>query len=215
LILLFCRYRRDSDAIAGPGGHLEVFRDCRPVRAVRRILAVPFAALLVAGCSGSAGGGERVVFRVASGFSQGGPATTADVIDVGVGALRNVTGHSVRLRKISLVAEPEAVTAQMTAYRYSQTVTGLGIEHGNLLAHCRRSLTPYPVTDVIAGPHSDSGWLVIIALRFAEPGRYRLDRVRIDYTTNGQPGWQYQNLNTTIVVSAARKGTRPRFDGCP
>jgi hypothetical protein len=108
-----------------------------------------------------------------------------------------------------------AVTAQMTAYRYSQTVTGLGIEHGNLLANCRQTLTPYPVTDVIAGPHSDSGWLVIVALSFAEPGRYRIDRVRIDYTMNGQRGWQYQNLNTTIVVSAARKGTRPRFDGCP
>jgi hypothetical protein len=37
----------------------------------------------------------------------------------------------------------------------------------------------------------------------------------MDYTTADQPFWQYQNLNTTIVITAPRKGEQPAFDGCP
>jgi hypothetical protein len=32
--------------------------------------------------------------------------------------------------------------------------------------------------------------------------------------TNGQKGWQYEHLNTTVTVTAARPGTKPVFDGC-
>jgi hypothetical protein len=41
----------------------------------------------------------------------------------------------------------------------------------------------------------------VLSLRFNKPGRYYLRRVRIDYTANGQEGWQYQNLYQTIIIT--------------
>ena len=59
-----------------------------------------------------------------------------------------------------------------------------------------------------------ASWLVVIAVTVARPGRYYLGRAKISYTTGGQNGWQYQNLNTTLYVHAAPPGAKPWFDGC-
>lgn len=156
------------------------------------------------------------MFTVATGFSQGGPAATIDVVDLGLPTLYNLSRHRVRLRAVSLVSVAPAVHIKsVTAYLYSQAGGGVGIIHGDMLRYCRKQDIPYPLTDAVTPPHSYSNWFVVIALTFTKPGRYYVGRAKIYYTTNGQRGWQYQNLNTTIVIAAARKGTKPAFDGCP
>ena len=66
---------------------------------------------------------EETVFRVATGFSQGGPASTIDTVNIGVPATHNVTGHGVRIERVSLVSEPPGVRLRsVTAY-----VTGPGV----------------------------------------------------------------------------------------
>jgi len=176
--------------------------------------ALLVAVLFVASCSAPAKpGGAGVVFTVVSGVSQGMPATTIDVVDVGMPGLHNLSGYSVRLRRVSLVSVARSVHLRsVTAYRPGGAV---GIGHGDLLKYCRNVNEPYPVNDAVTPPHSDSIWNVVVAITFAKPGRYYLGRAKIYYTVNGQRGWQYQNLNTTIDITAARKGAKPAFDGCP
>jgi hypothetical protein len=66
----------------------------------------------------------------------------------------------------------------------------------------------------VTRPHSESPWNVVLAVTFARPGTYHLVRDKIVYTTRGHTGWQYQELDTTITVTAASKGTEPELDGC-
>jgi hypothetical protein len=47
----------------------------------------------------------------------------------------------------------------------------------------------------------------VLSLTFSEPGWNYLRRVRIDYTTGGQEGWQYQNLNQTMINYLAQQET--------
>jgi hypothetical protein len=174
------------------------------------------AGALVAGSSAdSEPSGERVVFTVATGFSQGGPATTIDVVDVGLPELHNLSAHRGRLRKVTLVSVLKAVDVHsITAYSYLQTGGGVGIITRDLFKRCPQN-APHPLTDAVTAPHADSSWHVVVAMTFPRPGRYNIRRAKIYYTSDGQRGWRYQNLNTTIVVTAARKGAKPAFDGCP
>jgi hypothetical protein len=170
------------------------------------------AGLLLAGCSPGPGSGQATVFATVTGFSQGGPATTIDTVDIGVAGSRNVTDYSVRLTGISLVSVPGSVhLTNVTAYPPGP---GIGIVDGNLRRRCSQ-YKPYPITANITSPHSAARWNIVIAVTFTRPGRYDLRRVKINYDTNGHSGWQYQNLNTTMVISAARKGAKPQFAGCP
>jgi hypothetical protein len=167
--------------------------------------------LSTAGCS-AARPGEGVVFRPVSLASEGLSATTIDVVDVGALALHNVTGRSVRLRGVSLVSVPRAVHVRsVTAYRYG---IAIGIARGDLLKYCLKQDRPYPVTDVVTRPHSDSEWYVVISMTFTKPGRYYLGRAKIYYTVDGQQRWQYEDPNITMDITTARKGTKPAFDGC-
>ncbi|HEY1967899.1 MAG TPA: hypothetical protein VGH89_08120, partial [Pseudonocardia sp.] len=47
---------------------------------------------------------------------------------------------------------------------------------------------------------ASSPWFVVIAFTISKPGRYFLGKVRIDYTTDGHKGWQYQDIGTTMVI---------------
>ena len=172
------------------------------------------ATLLAMGCSpGPAEMHEQVVFSFATGFGQGmRHVTPVDVVDVGVPALHNLTGRSVRVRKVSLVSVPAAVRLVSVTAHSGQPV---GVITGNLVRLCRTSYPSHPVAEAVTPPHANSNWFLVMAITFARPGRYNLRRVKIYYTTGGHADWQYQNLFTTIYVTAARRGTRPRFDGCP
>lgn len=170
--------------------------------------------VMSSGCAAARPESRHNVFSVVKGFTQGISATTADVVDVGIQpfGLSNVTGHSVRLLGVSLVsASPSVRLRSITAYGPGE---GVGIVHGDLLKHCP-SNKPYPVSDDVTPPHSSSRWNIVLALVFAKPGRYYFRDVKIVYTTNGQRGWQYENLFTTIVITEAPAGTKSAFDGCP
>jgi|SRR5580658_3380812 hypothetical protein len=172
-------------------------------------------ALIAAGCTKAAGGGqgERVVFTVATGFGQGlRESTTVDIDDIGVPDLYNGTGHAVKVLKVSLASAPRAARLLNVTAHPGQAV---GIIGGNLLKLCKTMYPSYPVTDAVTAPHAYSNWHLVLAVTLTRPGRYDLRRVKIDYTTDGHNGWQYQNIFTTIFVRAARPGEKPEFDGCP
>jgi hypothetical protein len=81
------------------------------------------------------------------------------------------------------------------AFRYGAG-GGLGLATGDM----HRCQGAYPVTAVMAPPHAQSAWYVVMAVTFANPGRYYIGRAKISYTTNGHQGWQYQNLFTTMLI---------------
>jgi hypothetical protein len=169
-------------------------------------------ALLSAGCSSTS---EHVVFTVATGFSNRATARTTDLVDLGVQDLYNQSGQAVRLRAVSLVAVPRSVhLRRVTAYLHSQTgVHVLGYALGDFVKHCRRQMTPYPASSVVVPPRTYAKWFLVLSLTFAKPGRYYLGRVRIDYTTGGQDGWQYQNLYETMDITL-HNSKLPAFSGC-
>lgn len=144
------------------------------------------AAVITAGCSPSPGpgGAEHIVFSVANGFGQIGHERTIDVVDVGVPMLHNLTGHSVQLRKVSLLSAPSAVSLlNVTAH----TGAAVGIIRGDLTKLCGNSYPSYPVTAAVTAPRADSNWDIVLAMTFAKPGRYYLRRVKIYYTTTDRP----------------------------
>jgi hypothetical protein len=181
------------------------------------VLAVAVLWMMVVGCSSTPVHDEpRPVFARDGSFSQSGPATTVDVIDIGVPLLHNLTGHSVRLQWVRLARHSKVVqVVHVTAYSYSQVGQGISAAFGDLIKYCRKEMTPYPVTDVVTAPDTDSNWFVILALSIRKPGVYHIARVKIGYMTDGQVGWQYQDLETTLTVRQAARRTKPRFDGCP
>lgn len=169
------------------------------------------AGVLSAGCSPTGGDGEATVMTVVTGFSQGGPASTVDTVNIGVPDSENLTGHSVRVERISLVSLPPSVHLR-SVYAYAPG-PDVGVMFGNLRTQCPAKKA-YPLTAVVIPPHAVQGWHAIVAISFTKPGRYDLHHVKIYYVTDGHQGWQYQDLNTTMVISAPRKGARPAFDGC-
>jgi len=165
--------------------------------------------LLSAGCSST---NEHVVFRVATGFSNAATARTTDLVDIGLPDLYNQSGQTVTLRDVRLVSAPRSVHVRMvTAYRPTQGELGYGL--GNFVKHCRRQMKRYRLSSVVTPPRSASRWYLVLTLTFAHPGRYYLGRVRIDYTSNGRAGWQYQNLYQTMTITLRNKRL-PAFSGC-
>jgi hypothetical protein len=77
---------------------------------------------------------------------------------------------------------------------------------------CRREMRPYRLTSVVTPQH---GLQMVpgASLTFSKPGWNYLRRVRIDYTTGGQEGWQYQNLNQTMIITFHNKKLKA-FYGC-
>jgi hypothetical protein len=185
-------------------------REMTRVRSVAGVLAV--CALLSTGCSSS---GEHVVFTVATGFSSSATARTTDLVDIGLDPLHNLSDQKVALRRVSLVSAPRSVHIRMvTGYLRSQIqIWTIGYALGNFVKHCRRQMTPYRLPSIVTPPHSDSRWFLVLSLTFSKPGRYYLGRVRIDYTVNGQQGWQYQNLHQTMTITLHNKKL-PAFSGC-
>jgi len=185
---------------------------------VTRLCPLALAAALLlalAGCSpATAPSREAVVFSLATGYTQLVRATTADVVDIGVPELDNISDHGVGLRDVRLVSHSPAVRVRsITAYVYGPE-GGIGLGHGDLRKYCRKIDKPYLVNSVTIAPRAVSRWYLVIAMTFTRAGRYQLSRVRIDYVASERADWQSQNLNTTVVIRQARPGTKPAFDGC-
>jgi S-adenosyl-L-homocysteine hydrolase, NAD binding domain/S-adenosyl-L-homocysteine hydrolase len=127
------------------------------------------------------------VFTTTSGFTTSLPSHTDEVQNLGlsVGWLHNKTGNAVRLTAVRFSDPPAALGAlRVYAVSYKDTYeTGL---------------------------ISDAAWLVIISFAISRPGVYHLNRIRLDYTPQGQKGWQYQNINATVTVkNPPMPGPRP------
>ena len=167
----------------------------------KTLLAAGLAGLLAAGCGGSQGpsGPEQVVFRIPSGFQNGGPAWVQRILDLGLPLLHNVTGNPVRLRSVELVSPGRGVRLlNATAYVLTQVLGTTISASGDLPKECPGEYVPHPLTAAVTAPRSDSNWTVIIALRIPRPGTYHFTRVKINYTIGGHRGWQYYNLNDTV-----------------
>jgi hypothetical protein len=177
-------------------------------------LLVLVLVLAAVGCASAAASTERVVFSQYAGFSQGGKASTVDVVDFGLPyEMLNLTGSIVRVRAVSLVGVPRTVRLiSVTAYGPGP---GPGLITGDLLKYCRQSYPPHPITDDTTAPHAGSPWRLVVAVIFTRPGTYLLRRVRLYYQVNGQSGWQYEYLNATMTVLAAGKVDKPVLTGCP
>ncbi|SRR6266567_7647319 len=179
-----------------------------------RAFAALLSALLVAGCTAPSDGSQNV-FTVQRGVTQGGPASTVDVVDIGLPLLHNMTARTVTLRWVRLAGHYKGMRIlSVTAYKYSQVGEGIAAGLGDLRKHCREQMTSYPVAGDATPPYKDSNWLIIIAMTFSKPGRYNFKRAEIGYRTNGQDGWQYQNLDITVNVHKAKPGTKPVLVGC-
>ena len=139
------------------------------------------------------------------GFTAGWPAQTQEVEDLGLsyGWLDNTSGHAVHLTSVRFASPPASLhMLNVTAYSYKDTHdTGIIGQMGVLPAECPHFYVPHPLSVVTVRAHSNATWLVVLAFTISRPGVYHLNRVRLDYVTNGRRGWQYQNINTTIMVT--------------
>ena len=138
--------------------------------------------------------------------------TTVDVLDMGL-SLTNVTGSTVALQGVRLVSVPRSVRLRSVT-AYGPDADPVGLVRGDLLRYCRQVDKPFPVTADVTRPHSESSWSVVLGVTFTRPGTYHLTRAKVFYRTDGHSGWQYQDLDTTITVTAAGNGTKPLLDGC-
>jgi hypothetical protein len=109
----------------------------------------------------------------------------------------------VQLTGITLVGTARAGDVRyVIAFR--NTSGNLGLVTGDL----RPCPGAAPVTAVTTGPHQTwPHWYAVVAVSFLRPGHYKIQRVRLSYTTDGHAGWQCQNLNTYMTVSAELQPT--------
>jgi hypothetical protein len=171
----------------------------------RLLLCAAVACLLAAaaGCSDPAPrrGDPKAVLAVQVGITDGYTRNTDEIIDIGLPTLHNRTGHAVRLLSVQWVNKPAAAQIiRVYGNAYSRLGHGFIGDEGDLPFACPQWYKPVPVTSVVTPPHADSDWFVVIAFKFAKPGFYHLNRVKIRYITDGHRGWQYQNLYTSYKV---------------
>lgn len=186
---------------------------------MRRVVpALVLITLLAAGCGGQQGAGssQRTVFAMPTGFSNGGPASIRRILNLGLPELHNDTSDSVRIRAVQLVGPGRFLhLLGVVAYPISQ-LHGVTVDSaGDLPKECPSQFgSPQPVTAAVTGPHSDSSWTVMIALRITRPGTYHINQVRIDYVTGGRSGWQYYNMYDTVNATVSSYALQHHLTGC-
>ena len=177
-----------------------------------RLTSVMICALMLTSCaSGTSGKSGKVVFDLAKGFTTTIPVHTQEIIDIGIYPLGNITGDGVRLISASFADAPRQVrTLNVHAYNYRHTKDVPLGDVGDLPKECPKQYVPHAIDSFVTPPHSDTPWFLVIAFTISRPGRYYLGRLRLRYKTAGHAGWQYQNINATIVVkNPPRPGPRP------
>jgi len=168
--------------------------------------------LAVAGCTTvTPARPATAVFLMAGGFTTTMPVHTREIVDIGIGPLRNVTGTAARVLSVSFAhAPPQVQTLNVRAYNVNQTgATTLG-GLGDLSKECPTTYVPHPVSSYVTPAHSDTPWFIVIAFTISKPGRYYLGRLILRYRTGTHEGWQYQNINATVIVKdPPQPGPRP------
>jgi hypothetical protein len=173
-----------------------------PRKAVALLLPLAAVLMCTACAPPQARGGEESVFPASENAVFTDPASTDEILDIGIEPLQNVSGSSVKLTSVTLASPPAALRIlNVRAYNAAQTQGFVLGQEGDLPTECPRQYEPHPVDAIITPAHQSSLWYVVIAVAFSKPGRYYLKRIRIDYTTDGHQGWQYQDIDTTVVIS--------------
>ena len=169
-------------------------------RAFRMVSRIGTAALLAAGCTDTNAG--HTVFPDSTGFTSTMRTQAEETTDIGFEPFYNLTGDHIRLRGAAFVSPPpELRVLNVRAYDYRQTRETVMGQAGDLAKECPHLFKPKPISSYLTPPHGSSSWFVVIAFTISKPGRYNLRRVRIDYTAAGHPGWQYIDIDTTVVVT--------------
>jgi hypothetical protein len=178
-----------------------------------RLAALPgLTGLLLASACGSPAAGPHDVFAILNGFSDSAPMHVDEIIDAGLPGLDNTSAAPVRLRSVQLVDAPPAVRVlNVRAYNIQRAGFGdVQLMAGDLQAECPRALVPEPIDSFASPPRQAPQWFVVIAFRITQPGTFHINRVRINYRSQGHNGWQYQNLNLTLHVrNPPKPGPRP------
>jgi hypothetical protein len=171
--------------------------------------AVLLGATVTGGCSGTARQGrEQAVFHVQTNIRLSQRANVGEIVDVGLETFANTTSQPVTVRSIRLVQKPGAVHLVSVSAFSCRLMNGCVFTTiGDMTRECPRQFKPILLNTITVPAHKTSDKQPVVAIRVSQPGRYFLGRVRIDYTTNGQRGWQYQNLwFTAIIVNPPRPG---------
>lgn len=165
------------------------------------IAAALLAAVPATACT-APGNGSRGVFPNSTGLTSKNPTNTDEINDIGFEPFYNLTGTPVRLRSVSFTASPAALhVINVRAYNYKHTKNVPLGGSGDLAKECPHEYQPQPINSYVIPPHGAASWFVVIAFTISKPGRYFLKRVRIDYTAGGHQGWQYEEIDTTMIVS--------------
>lgn len=171
-----------------------------PARRITPLLALAILAGAV-GCVSQTHNGEQIVFAVQTGIRETGPINRDEINDVGLPPLQNVSGRPVRIRSVQWVDKPAAVhILSVVAYNIHQTGTYVNSMEGDLPVACPHQYRPRPLGSFVTAAHANTGWYVVIAFTISKLGRYYMNKVKITYTADGKPGWQYQNVDQEFTV---------------
>lgn len=172
------------------------------LRRTRTLVAVLLPVLPAAACTATNAAGQRAVFPVSTGLTSTMPTQTDEITDIGFEPFYNRTGDPIRLRSVGFDLPPsELQVLNVRAYDYRRTKETVIGQSGDLARECPHLFKPKPINSYITPPRGASSWFVVIAFTISKPGRYYLKRVRIDYTAAGHRGWQYVDINTTMVIT--------------
>jgi hypothetical protein len=126
---------------------------------------------------------------------------TSEITDLGIDPLPNRSGSPVRLKSVTIASPPpELHILNVRAYNYTQAKVVVIGSAGDLPTECPHQFRPSPVDSFITPARSTSSWFIVIAFTISKPGRYSVPGLRVDYTTDGRKGWQYLEIDTTVVV---------------
>jgi len=179
----------------------------RSVHCGRR-LSVLLCAVLAIGCAAAAiGPGFNQVLRVNTDAGTVLLGHTDEMIDVPALFLYNTAARPVRIQRLALLSHSPAMRLSSTiAYRPDGYFI---VAFGDLQKEC--GYPAKPISSIVVRPHSASAWIPFMTIVVSKPGRYNLRRVKIFYEIGGDQYWQYQNLNTVLVVkSPSEPGPYPK-----
>lgn len=192
------RYRRAGGGCPQSG---------RPTRATGLGLGLVAAILAITGCTGSLDN-HRVFANSSENLK--GTVHTDEIVDVVV-EFDNITDSAVRLSAMSLADFPPYIHLVGTSSYDSRRLGYFPAENlGDLPKECPHEYVPSAIDSITVKPGQLSNWFGVLAIRILKPGRYTLRRIRIAYSVDGRPGWQYQNTNLTLRVrNPPLPGPRP------
>jgi len=152
---------------------------------------------------------QRNVFANSSEHIHG-TVHTGEIVDIVV-EFTNITEDMIHLHSLSLVNPGKYVRLIGTSVYDSRRLGYFPAENvGDLPRECPDEYVPSATGSLIVKPRQSSSWFGVLAIRIMKPGRYTIRRVRVAFSANNHPGWQYQNSNMTLNVhNPPLTGPRP------